>query len=134
MRQPIAVRQSGFTITEVVVVLAVFSIGIVMLSSLIGSVQQLQQNARYLDLATQAARAEIEYIRNSQYTTITNGTSFTSSLPPTLPSGSTGTVAVSVPANAPSSKQVDVTVKFPVGSLTKQVTISAYVDAPGSTS
>ena len=111
-------------------VIFVFAMGIIMLSTLMSSIQYAQRSGAYLEAASQAARVQLETIRNSQFSSITNGASFTSSLPSTLPAGSTGTVAVSVPANAPLSKQVDVTVSYPIGSLTKQVTLSAYIDPP----
>ena len=124
------ISQQGFTIVEVIVTIVVFGIGIVMLSTLISSVQYSQRNALFLDAATQAARAKIEIIRNSQYSTITNGANFTSELPSTLPPGSTGVVTVSTPANAPNSKQIDAKVTYPIGSTSREVTVSAYVDEP----
>lgn len=123
--------QGGFTIVEVVVVIAVFAIGLGSISALFASIQLTQRNNRYLTAATRAARTEVDKIRSTMFTSITDGTTFTSDLPTTLPAGSTGTVTVSVPTNAPNSKQVDVTVTYPVGTTTKQVTISAYVDPDG---
>ena len=121
-------HRSGFTIIEVLVVTVVFAIGLLMLTTLFGSLQRAQRDANYLTIATQAARAEIEKIRTARFSTVANGESFTSSLPSTLPSGSTGTIAVSIPANAPNSKQIEATVNYPIGSTTKTVTVSAYVD------
>jgi prepilin-type N-terminal cleavage/methylation domain-containing protein len=123
-------NQGGFTIVEVMVVIVVFGIGLAALSSLFSSIQYSQRNILYMDIATQAARAEIERVRNAEFATITNGASFTSKLPSTLPTGSTGTVAVSTPTNVPTAKQLDVTVTYPIGSITKQVTISAIIDSP----
>ena len=126
--------KSGFTIVEVIVVLAVFGVGIIMLSSLMSSLQFAQRNSLYLDIATQAARAKIESIRNSEFSTITNGASFQSELPSALPPGTTATVGVSVPANSPSAKLITATVTYPIGtgSTTRSATITAYVDAPAS--
>lgn len=125
-------HRSGFTVIEVLVVTVVFAIGLLMLTTLFSSLQRAQRDAAYLTIATQSARAEIEKIRTTRFNTVTNGESFTSSLPNTLPSGSTGSIAVSVPTNAPSSKQIDATVTYPIGTTTKTVTVSAYVDAPGT--
>lgn len=127
------VRASGFTIVEVIVVISVFAVGVAMLASLMSSIQQVQRNAQYMDIATRAARAEIERLRTVTFTSITNGAVFTSNLPTTLPPGSTGTIAVTIPTNAPLSKQVDATVSYPLGTSTKQVTISAYIDSTGGT-
>ena len=120
--------KNGFTIVEVIVVIVVFGIGIITLGSLVSSIQYAQRSAQYLEISTQAARAQVELIRNSQFTTITDGATFTP--PAGLPGGSTGRVKVTTPSAAPSSKQIDVTVSYPLGSLTKDVTISAYVDPP----
>lgn len=66
-------------------------------------------------------------MRVAPFDSITDAT-FTSSLPSSLPAGSTGEMTVSTPTNAPSSKRIDVTVTYPIGDLTKNVTLTAYVD------
>jgi prepilin-type N-terminal cleavage/methylation domain-containing protein len=119
----------GFTIVEVLVTLALFAIAIAGLTMLMTSVQQSQRNSSYLEAATNAARQKLEHIRNSEFTTITDGADFTSELPDSLPSGK-GTVAVSIPPNAPLSKKFDVTVSYKVNAVPKSVTISAYADSP----
>jgi prepilin-type N-terminal cleavage/methylation domain-containing protein len=123
--------QGGFTIVEVIVVIAVFAIGLAALTTLFSSLQVAERSTYYLSVATHAARSEIERIRSSGFSTVNDGDSFTSRLPSTLPTGSLGTIKVTTPANAPNSKQIDATVSYPVGSVWKQVTISAYVDPPG---
>lgn len=127
-----ASKKLGFTIAELMVVIAVFGIGILLLSRLIASIQYAQQTTNYLEEATQAAKTEVEKIRNSQFDSITDGTNFNSSLPSTLPAGSTGLVKVTRPGNAPASKQVEVTVTYKVGELEKKVSITAYIDPPAS--
>ena len=123
-------HSEGFTMVEVIVVTVVFAIGLTMITTLFSSLQRAQRDASYLVIATQAARAEIERIRVAEFTMVANGDSFTSQLPNTLPQGSTGTISVSVPANAPGSKQINATVNYPVGSLVKTVTVSSYIDPP----
>lgn len=124
-------RQTGFTIIEVIVVLAVFGIAALTLSRMYSSIQSIQRDSYYLSIATRAAHSEIDLLRTSNgYATVTNSTTFTSQLPSTMPAGSTGTIAVSTPANAPNSKQVAVTVSYPNGSLSQQVTINAILDPP----
>ncbi len=117
---------------EVIVVTVVFAIGLTMITTLFSSLQRAQRDAGYLVIATQAARAEIERIRVAEFDTVTNGDSFTSQLPNTLPQGSTGTISVSTPTNAPDSKQINATVNYPVGSLVKTVTVSSYIDPPNA--
>lgn len=124
-------KQAGFTITEVIVVIVVFGIGLYMLTELSTSVQKSQREAFYIGVAMRAARSEIERIRSSEYDTVADNDEFTARLPETLPPGSTGVVDVSVPTNAPDSKQINATVSYPIGTIFKRVTVSAYVDEPG---
>lgn len=124
-------KQQGFTIIEVVVVIAVFAISMSTLVMLMSSIQVAQRNAYYMSIATHAARAEVERLRSSGYSSIQAGNTYPfSQVPGALPPGSTGSIVVSTPANAPTSKQVDATVTYSIGTLSKQVTISAYVDPP----
>lgn len=124
-------KQQGFTIIEVVVVIVVLAIGMGALINLFTSIQGAQRNASYISIATHAARTEIERIRTTDFNSIQAGSTYPfSQLPSTLPQGSTGTITVSTPANATMSKQVDATVTYKVGTLQKQVTVSAYVDPP----
>ena len=125
-------HSGGFTMVEVIVVTVVFAIGLTMITTLFSSLQRAQRDASYLVIATQAARAEIERIRVAEFTMVANGDSFTSQLPNTLPQGSTGTISVSTPTNAPDSKQINATVNYPVGSLVKTVTVSSYIDPPNA--
>jgi type II secretory pathway pseudopilin PulG len=112
----------------------IFSIAVVMLTTIFSLIQTAQQNALYFTVATHAARSELDRIRSTGYASISFGTtySFTSTLPATLPPNSTGStvVAASAPTNAPDSKQIDVTVTYPIGGTTKTVTITGYVDPP----
>jgi prepilin-type N-terminal cleavage/methylation domain-containing protein len=125
---------AGFTIIEMLVTTVIFGIAIVMLTGLFSLIQDAQRSAIYFSVATHAARSEVDRLRSSGFASITNGNSypFTGSLPTTLPTGSTATVVVAAtgPTNAPDSKKIDVTVSYPIGGLTKNVTISAYVDPP----
>lgn len=126
--------QKGFTLAEIIVVIGVFAIGVMSIAGLFTSIQSTQRGSIYLDAASEAARAQIEKIRSTQATSITSGQTinFTSSLPSSLPAGSTGTVQVKTPTNAPKALELEVTVTYPVGSIQKQVVMNAYVDIPGS--
>lgn len=123
-------KQSGFTIVEIIVTLVVFSIGVIIVTLLITSIQFAQRNATYFSIATHAAKSKVEQIRSSGFDTVTDGDTFTSELPSTLPSGKTGVVHVSIPVDAPKSKKIEVTVTYPMGSTSKSVAITAYVDPP----
>ena len=127
--------QQGFTIVEIVVVMFMFAMSVIMLSSLFSYMQYAQRDVQYLDIGTRAARAQVEYLRNGKYATLTPGTAvnFTSRLPSTLPNGSTGIVVVSIPDGMAGMKKVDVKVEWPVGSTTKSTTLSALIGASGLT-
>lgn len=123
--------RDGFTIVEIFVVLTVFSISVVAVSSLLYAIQSTQRNAQYLSIATHAARAEVERLRSSGYDSIDSGSTYPfGQLPATLPDGSTGSVVVSTPASSSLSKQVDATVTYSIDGNAKQVTITAYIDPP----
>lgn len=128
-------RQQGFTIVEILVVIFMFSASIITLSSLFSYIQYAQRDVQYLDIATRAARAQVEYLRNGKYATLTPGTpvNFTSSLPSTLPGESTGVVTVSIPSGMYGLKKLDVKVEWPVGGATKSTTLTALIGASGMT-
>ena len=128
-------RQQGFTMIEVIVVVVVLAIGMGALTNLFTSIQGAQRNASYISIATHAARTEIERLRTNDFNAIQPGGTYPfSQLPSTLPQGSVGTITVSTPANANLSKQVNATVTYNVGTLQKEVTISAYIDPPADAS
>ncbi|OGL22184.1 hypothetical protein A2707_02505 [Candidatus Saccharibacteria bacterium RIFCSPHIGHO2_01_FULL_45_15] len=125
----------GFTIVEILVVIFMFSTAIITLSSLFSYIQYAQRDVQYLDIASRAARAQVEYLRNGKYSTLSAGTpvNFTSSLPTTLPSGSSGVVTVSIPTGMTGIKRLDVRVEWPVGNVTKSTTLTALIGASGLT-
>lgn len=131
-------RQQGFTLVEILVVMFMFSAAIITMSSLFSYIQYAQRDVQYLDIATRAARAQVEYLRNGRYSTLSVGTpvNFTSSLPDTLPNGSTGVVTVSNSAGMPGVKKLDVKVEWPINgneTAKKSTTLTAIVGASGLT-
>ncbi|RYF29091.1 MAG: type II secretion system protein [Chloroflexi bacterium] len=129
------VRYNGFTIVELVVVIAMFGMAAATLTSLFSYMQYSQREVQYLSTATRAARSQIEILRNGQYASLDPATPiiFTSSLPASLPSGSTGRVDVTMPAGMSGLKKADVTVSWPVGSMTKSTTLTTLIGASGLT-
>lgn len=91
-----------------------------------------QRRSRYLDVATHAAKDQIEVLRNSNYAllAVPSTLSFSSSLPSDLPAGATGTVQLSDPSLT-GLKRADVTVSYMIGSQTQSVTLSALIGASG---
>ncbi|RYX78602.1 prepilin-type N-terminal cleavage/methylation domain-containing protein [bacterium] len=131
-------RQQGFTLVEILVVMFMFSAAIITLSGLFSYIQYAQRDVQYLDIATRAARAQVEYLRNGKYSTLSTGTpvNFTPSLPDTLPNGSTGVVTVSNAPGISGVKKLDVKVEWPVngnGATRKSTTLTALIGASGLT-
>ncbi|MGH7237885.1 MAG: type IV pilus modification PilV family protein [Candidatus Saccharimonadales bacterium] len=105
-------NQSGFTLVELMVTIIVLGIAIVGISGLYYGMQVAEVQSQHLDLATRAARTEIEDLRNNGYGTLTPGTNidFTASLPTALPRDKNGSVAVSQPLA--DLRRVDVSVTY----------------------
>lgn len=125
--------QRGFTLTEIVITLVVLGMVMVGLGTLFITIQRVQAQATYTEMANRAAQREVESLRNSSYNNLTPGQNinFTSDLPDTLPSGSVGSVAVSEPT--PGLRQVDVTVTYTYGGSTKSVELSSLIGVLGIT-
>ncbi len=120
----------GFTIVEIIVVMAILGISVIGLVAFVQLIQNTQKNIYYMNLANEAARTKITELQNKDFSTITNGTiTFTSddSLDG-LPSDHSAQAVITTPTLAPASKQVDVTIRYNVGSLNKYVAISAYIN------
>lgn len=104
--------ENGFTLVELMVTIVVLGIAISGIAGLYYTMQVSQVQTQHLDLATRAARTEIENLRNNGYNGLTSGgtLNFTASLPAALPGDKTGTVIISEPLAG--LKRVDVTVTY----------------------
>ncbi len=125
--------QRGFTLTEIVVTLVVMGVIMGGLGTLFIGVQRIQAQATYTEVANRAAQRQVESLRNGNYNNLTNGQTitFTDELPDTLPSGATGTVAVSEPIAG--LKKVDVTVAYTYAGATRNITLSSLIGVLGIT-
>jgi prepilin-type N-terminal cleavage/methylation domain-containing protein len=126
-------KEFGFTIVELLVVIAVIGITAGSLTSLFISIRNIQQQTVYADTATRAAQREIESLRNDDYALLTPGQTidFTSQLPGNLPPGSSGSVQVSQPAA--DLRRVDVTVTYKSGGKQRSTTLSSLIGVIGIT-
>lgn len=122
---------SGFTLVELVATIAVLGIVSLGIANMFYSIQFVQKESNYLDRATRAAQSEVELLRNNSYNSLTAGQTidFSSSLPSSLPNGSTGTVNVSEPS--PGLKRVDVTVSYYDGGKQQSVKLSSLIGVIG---
>jgi prepilin-type N-terminal cleavage/methylation domain-containing protein len=121
----------GFTLVELMVTIVVLGIVITSLGGLYYINQILQTQSQHYDLATRAARTEIEDLRNDGYSALTPGDNinFTSSLPSALPANKTGIVDVSSPD--PGLIRVDVNVSYTDFGISKTVTLSSDIGIVG---
>lgn len=127
-----AKRQQGFTITEMVVALALFGLTVVMVMGTMSTIQQAQRSEAYLDLANTAAREIIEDARNGGYDTLVAGQAYdrTSLVTEDLP-GRGASLAVTASSDLPDIKKVDVDVSYNVGALTRHVYMTALIGKEG---
>jgi prepilin-type N-terminal cleavage/methylation domain-containing protein len=125
--------QAGFALVELLVTLILIGLTVGWLAGLFITVQNLQSQSQYTDMATRAAQREIETLRNDNYASLTPGQTidFGSSLPSALPKGSTGTVQVSQPTA--DLRRVDVTVGYKVNGKQRNITLSSLIGVIGIT-
>ncbi len=123
-------NSSGFTLPELLVTIVVIGIVFMGLSSIFISIQRMQVKTAYLESATRSAQKEIESLRNINYNNLTAGQNidFSDQLVD-LPTGSTGSVAVTEPS--PGLKRVDVTVTYSYEGQAKNVNLSSLIGVIG---
>lgn len=127
-------QQTGFTITEMVVSLALFGLLVVGIMSMMGALQQTQRNEKYLELANTVAEDIVEAARNGEYSALTAGQTYdrTSRVPEELPGG-VASMAVSSTTTLPDLKRVEVDVSYEVGTVTRHVYATALIGQGGIT-
>lgn len=128
---PSSRAEAGFTLVEILVTIVVLGIVITSLSGLYYIMQQAAVRAQHLDMATRAARTEIEQLRNTGYSALTPGApiNFTSSLPTALPADRNGTVTVSQPTD--DLKRVDVQITYTDNGKAQKVILSSNIGIIG---
>lgn len=122
----------GFTIVELLVTIIFLGFLVIGASSLFMSINNIQRQGAYVELANRAAQTEVETLRNSNYSQLTAGQNidFTTSIPNGLPQAK-GTVVVSEPQAG--LKRVDVTVTYNAGTQPHSVTLSSLIGVIGIT-
>jgi prepilin-type N-terminal cleavage/methylation domain-containing protein len=124
--------ESGFTLVEVIVTIAVLGITTASISSVFVGIQNVQRQNSYLDSANRAAARQIESLRNDSYSTLVAGSTidFTDQLPAVLPSA-TGTALISSPST--DLRRVDATVTYESQGRIRTVTQSSMIGEIGIT-
>lgn len=130
-RPRISRSQRGFTIVELITTVTVLSLVIIGIGSMYYIMQITQVRSQRLDLATRAARTEIERLRNNGYSSLVPGNTinFSDRLPSALPAGKQGTIAVSQPL--PELRRIDVTVTYTDYGKAQTVKLSSNIGVIG---
>lgn len=123
---------SGFTLVELMITIVFLGFAVLSLTSLYVSIDNVQRQSAYIEMANRAAQTEVETLRNSNYGQLVAGQNitFTSSIPAGLPQA-TGTVVVSQPQTG--LKRVDVTITYNAGTQQHSVTLSSLIGVIGIT-
>lgn len=101
----------GFTLVEILVVIAVAAVMIVSLNSVVTGYMHVAQRGRYLSLANAYVEAKTEALRNNGYNSLSLGTSsLTGELPTQLPPSRSASMVVT--SSSGGLKQVDITVSY----------------------
>jgi len=124
-------KQSGFTFVEVMVTIVVMGLVVGALTELYISIEHVQERTAWVQVATRAARTEVESLRNSNYNSLTAGQDidFSAQVPTSLPAPRTGTVVVSEPQAG--LKRVDVTITYSDHGTSKSVKLTSLIGVIG---
>ena len=128
--------QSGFTIVEVLVAIAIFAVAIISIATLAGSLQQAHRNNQYLGTAMTAAKDIVELARSTEYGdlkygTTTDKTSYLNENGIKLPGG-TASMTTNYVEGTYGLKRIDVTISYVIGSDTRSVQLSSFIGLWGT--
>jgi prepilin-type N-terminal cleavage/methylation domain-containing protein len=121
-------KNSGFSLVEIVVALAIIGIMIVSLANLFIAIGVLQRQNRNLTLATRIAESKIEGLRNNHYNALAPSPppiDFTNELPDELAEPRSAIVTISEPT--PGIKRLDITISYREGLQTKTIRLSSLL-------
>jgi type II secretory pathway pseudopilin PulG len=124
-------KQVGFTIPELLVTILFMGFAFIGITELYLSIQGVQEQTAYVQIASHAAQTEIESLRNSSYNSLTPGQNinFSSSLPSNLPGPTSGTAVISAPMSG--LVRVDATVSYTNHGVQHQVELSSLIGIIG---
>lgn len=123
-------KTEGFTLVEILVVIAVAAIMIVSLNSVVTGYLHVSQRGRYLSLANSYVEAKVEALRNTGYNGLNPGTySLTSELTTQLPPSRSASMVIGSPSNG--LKRVDITVSYKDQGQTNSYAYTTYIGELG---
>jgi prepilin-type N-terminal cleavage/methylation domain-containing protein len=123
-------QTEGFTLVEILVVIAVAAVVIVSLNSVVTGYMHVSQRGRYLSLANSYVEAKVEALRNTGYNGLSLGTlSLTSESSTQLPPSRVASMTVTSPSAG--LKQVDITVSYKDQGQTNSYAYTTYIGELG---
>lgn len=126
----VKLNDKGFTITELLVTLALFGIVTTLFAVGINNLTVLNNRARDLALANTLAHNRFELIRSAGYNSANLGTyDFTSQLPVTLAEPKSASYTISQPATG--VKLVTVNLSYQDYGQTRELTYQSYISELG---
>ncbi|HET9174038.1 MAG TPA: prepilin-type N-terminal cleavage/methylation domain-containing protein [Candidatus Saccharimonadales bacterium] len=123
-------NERGFTLVELLVCIAVASVVIASLNSLVDGYLHLSQRGRDIMLANSYVEGKVEALRNEGFNSLTAGTySLTSELPSDLPPSRSGSMTISAASGG--IKQIDITVSYFDNGETSSYAYTTYIGELG---
>ncbi len=123
-------KAEGFTLVEILVVIAVAAVMIVSLNSVVTGYLHVSQRGRYLSLANSYIEGKVEALRNNGYNSLSPGTyNLTGELTTQLPPSRLASMVVANPSGG--LKQVDITVSYKDQGQTNSYAYTTYIGELG---
>ena len=116
----------GFTLVEILVALTIFLMTITTIASMSSTTNTLNWQTRTALAVNEAVNAKIESLRNTPYSSLTNGTtSFVSELPASATAPRSATYTIS--DKSAGLKQIDISVSYTVRTKTESRQYRTYI-------
>lgn len=123
-------KTKGFTLVEILVVIAVAAVMIVSLNSVVTGYMHVSQRGRYLSLANAYIEAKVEGLRNNGYNSLSPGTyNLTGELTAQLPPSRAASMVVG--SSSGGLKQVDISVSYKDQGQTNSYDYTTYIGELG---
>lgn len=123
--------QAGFTITELVVVIAVFALILPAVADIIASVDTINDRGRDEAIVSSAVENKAEAIRSLGYDALTTGTTtdFTSELSATI--GAPRSASYTVSTESTDLKKIDISVSYKANGNTRVINYKTFIGKAG---
>jgi prepilin-type N-terminal cleavage/methylation domain-containing protein len=130
MKNVLKASNSGFTLVELVVTIAVGAIFAISVTTLVSENAHLARRSRDLIAANSYVEGKVEELRSIGYAGLSLGTTdITAELPSELNSSKTGSLQISIPVNG--LKQADITIQYNDQSVNRTYSYTTYIGELG---